>query len=147
MNLRQNAVMGRQFAGLALVAVALLAGCSKRNAEPAHSFAYVTNSGSNTVSVLDLGSMKVIATLPTGNNPTGVTASPTKDEIYVVNTDSGTVSVIDAVSNRIAGSISVGKTPYTISVTSDGKLGWVANAGSNTVTAIDLDAHRALRPV
>ena len=102
------------------------------------------NSGSNTVSVLELSTLKIVRTLSTGNNPSGVTASPTKDEVYVVNTDSGTVSVIDAAANQIAGNMNVGKTPYTISVTADGKTGWVANAGSNTVTALDLDAHSVI---
>ncbi len=83
-------------------------------------------------------------TLATGSNPTGVTASPTKDEVYVVNTDSGTVSVIDAASNRIAGNISVGRAAAHDFVTADGKTGWVANAGSNTATALDLDAHRVI---
>ncbi len=91
--------------------------------------------------------MKIVRTLATGNNPTGVTASPTKDEVYVVNTDSGTVSVIDAATNQIAGNMSVGRAPYTISVTADGKTGWVANAESNTVTALDLDAHRVIGQV
>ena len=136
---------GRRVAGLVLGALGMLAGCSKHNSEPAHTFAYITNSGSNSVSVLDLATLKIARTLSTGNNPTGVTASPTKDEVYVVNTDSGTVSVINSASNQVAGSISVGRSPYTISVTTDGKHGWVANAGSNTVTALDLDAHRVDR--
>ena len=99
--------MGRQLAGLALAAMALLAGCSKHDAESAHTFAYITNSGSNTVSVLGLSVLKIVRTLATGNNPSGVTASPTKDEVYVVNTDSGTVSFIDAAANQIAGNMNV----------------------------------------
>ncbi len=91
--------------------------------------------------------MKIARTLATGNNPTGVTASPTKDEVYVVNTDSGTVSVINAATNQVAGNITVGRKPYTISVTADGKTGWVANAESNTATALDLDAHRVIGQV
>ena len=104
-----KAVTGRQVAGLVLGAMAVLAGCSKNKSEPAHTFAYVTNSGSNSVSVLDLATMKVTRTLSTGDNPTGVTASPTKDEVYVVNTGSGTVSVIDTATNQVAGSIGVGR--------------------------------------
>ncbi len=115
------------FASAALAALALLTGCTPRSAEAPHSFAYVTNSGSNRVSVIDLGTLKVTASLATGNNPTGVTASPARDEVYVVNTDSATVTVIDATTNRIAGNIPVGRQPYYISVTEDGKRGWVAN--------------------
>ena len=131
------------FACAALAALVLLAGCTPRSAEPPHSFAYVTNSGSNRVTVIDLGTLKIAASLATGNNPTGVTASPARDEVYVVNTDSATVTVIDATTNRIAATIPVGRQPYYISVTEDGKRGWVANSGGNTVTALDLVSHRA----
>ena len=126
----------------------MLAGCSKHNSEPAHTFAYITNSGSNSVSVLDLATLKIVRTLATGNNPTGVTASPTKDEVYVVNTDSGTVSVIDTCKQPGRGQHQRGQEPLhhfrnqpTVSA------GWVANAGSNTVTALDLDAHRVIGQV
>jgi len=65
----------------ALAALVLLAGCTPRSAEPPHSFAYVTNSGSNRVTVIDLGTLKIAARWPRAQS-TGVTASPARDEVY-----------------------------------------------------------------
>ena len=111
MNMGRKAAVGRRLAGLALASLLVLAGCSKRNAEPPYTFAYITNSGSNTVSVLNLATMKIERVLATGINPSGVTANPAKNEVYVVNTDSGTVSIIDASRNQVTGSVAVGRMP------------------------------------
>ncbi len=48
-------------------------------------YAYVTNGGSGTVSVYDVVNVRVDRELPVGQNPTAVTASPTRNEVYVVN--------------------------------------------------------------
>ena len=39
-------------------------------------FAYVTNSGSNNVSVIDTATNTVVATVPVGENPWGVAVTP-----------------------------------------------------------------------
>src|ERR1035437_840298 len=50
-----------------------------------HELAFISNEGSNTVTVVDLRTFQVRRTVPVGKNPTGVTASPIRNEIYVVN--------------------------------------------------------------
>lgn len=107
-------------------------------------FAYVTNSGSNTVTVLDLVHLRQDRVLAVGANPSGVSANPTRNEIYVVNTDSGTISVIDAEKNRVAATIAVHRKPYFIDVDSTGRRAYVANSGSNNVSVIDLDKRRVI---
>jgi YVTN family beta-propeller protein len=42
-------------------------------------FAYVTNGGSNTVSVIDTAANKVVATVPVGFEPAGVAVAPDGD--------------------------------------------------------------------
>ncbi len=74
-------------------------------------FAYVSNGGSNTVTVLDLVYLRQDRTLQVGTNPTNLAANPVRNEIYVVNTQSGTVSVIDAEANRIVATIPVHRLP------------------------------------
>src|SRR5579883_3673764 len=54
-------------------------------------YAYVTNGGSNTVTVLDLVNLRLDRVLSVGTNPTGIAANSTRNEVYVVNTSSGTV--------------------------------------------------------
>lgn len=126
----------------------LLAGC-KRSHFPQYppdfrEYAYVTNSGSNNVTVLDLVNLRRDRVLAVGANPTGVAANPKRNEVYVVNTDSGTVSVIDATKNRVVATIAVGRKPWFIDVNRDGDRAYVANSGSNNVSVIDLNKRRQI---
>jgi YVTN family beta-propeller protein len=105
-------------------------------------FAYVSNGGANTVSVLDLVYLRLDRTLQVGANPTGLAVNPRRNEVYAVNTGSGTISVIDANRNAVAATIGVHSKPYAISVDASGRRAYVANAGSNTVSVIDLDRRR-----
>ena len=55
--------------------------------------AYVANSGSDTVSVID-ATATVSATITVGSGPAGVAITPDGSQAYVTNSDAGTVSVI-----------------------------------------------------
>jgi YVTN family beta-propeller protein len=110
-------------------------------------FAYVTNTGSDTVTVLDLVNLRQDRVLPVGSEPTGVTANPKKNEVYAVNTGSGTVTVIDATQNRVIATIPVHRKPYFINVNAAGDRAYVANSGSNNVSVIDLDKRREIRAI
>jgi YVTN family beta-propeller protein len=107
-------------------------------------FAYISNGGSNTVSVLDLVSLRQDRTLQVGLNPTNAVANPVRNEVYVVNTQSGTVSVLDAETNRVAATISVHRVPSSIAIDLTGHRAYVANLGSNTVSVLDLDRRREI---
>jgi YVTN family beta-propeller protein len=107
-------------------------------------FAYISNGGSNTVTVLDLVYLRQDRTLQVGANPTSLAANPVRNEIYVVNTQSGTISVIDAENNRIAVTISVHRLPTSIAVDPTGHRAYVVNSGSNTVSTLDLDRRREI---
>ena len=124
----------------------LLAGCNRfhfPDVPPGYrEFAYVSNGGSNTVSVLDLVYMRQDRTLQVGEQPTGMAVNPKRDEVYVVNTASGTVSVVDTSRNQVVATIPVHKLPYFIDVDPTGHRAYVANSGSNSVSVIDLDARR-----
>src|SRR6202795_2935687 len=64
-------------------------------------FAYVSNTGSANVSVIDTASNTVVATVSVGTNPAGVAANPTGTRVYVANQSSNTVSVIDTSTNSV----------------------------------------------
>lgn len=107
-------------------------------------YAYISNGGANTVSVLDLVFVRQDRTLEVGQGPTGLAVNPKRNEVYVVNTRSGSVSVIDAETNSVVATIPVRRQPYAISVAGDGRRGYVANAGSNSVSVLDLEGRREL---
>jgi len=139
---------------LSAATLALLAatGCSRHGfpsvPEGYREFAYITNGGSNTVSVLDLVYLRQDRTLQVGQNPSGIAANPRRDEVYAVNTQPGSprgsVSVIDAAENRVVATIPVRRQPYSIAISPDGARAYVPNSGSNSVSVLDLDRRREI---
>ena len=135
---------------LATVSLALLAlsGCRRHGfpdvPDGYREYAYISNGGSNTVTVLDLVTVRPDRTLQVGQNPSGLAVNPRLNEVYVVNThpaaQSGSVSVIDANTNRVAATIPVHRLPYMIAVDPTGHRAYVPNSGSNTVSVLDLDS-------
>jgi YVTN family beta-propeller protein len=110
-------------------------------------YAYVTNSASNTVTVLDIVNLRRDRELPVGDDPTGVAISLTRNEVYVVNSGSGTISVIDAEKNTVAATIPVHKKPWFIDVAQDGHRAYVANSASNNVSVLDLDTRKQIATI
>lgn len=85
-------------------------------------FAYIANQGtedspSNSVSVVDLASKEVTATIETGKGSHGVVTSPDNKRLYVTNMYDNTVSVIDTENNKVIETVNVGTTPNGISIT------------------------------
>jgi YVTN family beta-propeller protein len=109
-------------------------------------YAYVTNGGSGTVTVLDVVDVRLERELPVGQNPVVVAASPTRNEVYVVNsgaaTGMGSISVINAENNTVAATIPLHRQPVSIDIDADGKLAYVANSGSNSISVVDLKSRR-----
>jgi len=105
-------------------------------ADPARTFAYVTNSTDGTVSKIDLSNYNVAATITVGSNPLGIVVTPDGTSIYVVNNSSGTVSVIRAADNTIIVTVPVGISPFGIAVNPAGTFVYVANSGDNSVSII-----------
>ncbi len=138
-----------------LLAVLALGGCKRRDFPQYppnyREYAYVTNGGSNTVTVLDVVNVRLDRELPVGVNPMAVAASPTLNEVYVVNSGApggaGSVSVIDAENNSVVGNIQVHRRPVSIDLDTAGERAYVANAGSNTISVIDLKARREIAAI
>jgi len=114
-------------------------------------YAYVTNEGSSTVTVLDVVNVRLDRELPVALNPVAVAASPTRNEVYVLSAGTpggqGSISVIDCEHNAVVATIGVGRDPDSIDVDAKGKLAYVANRGSNSVSVVDLEARRAVAQI
>jgi YVTN family beta-propeller protein len=85
---------------------------------------YVTNTGSNNVSVIDTASNMVIATVAVGSSPVGVSFTPDGARAYVANFNSGNVSVIDTATNTVVATIPAGVSPasFGLFITGPGSL-------------------------
>ena len=115
------------FAAAALALPALAAGPK----------AYVGNFKDNSVSVIDIGTATVVATVPVAAGPHGMSAAPDGRTVYVSGDGSSEVSVIDTATDRVARKIEVGKTPHGLAMTPDGKLLLVGVYGEDRVAFVD----------
>lgn len=109
--------------------------------------AFVTNAEDDTLSVIDLASRKVTATVATGDYPHGQRLSPDGREIMVANVQSGTVSVIDTETLKEVASIPVGITPVQVGFTPDGSLVYVSLRDANQVAVVDVKARKLIATV
>ncbi|HEY6448726.1 MAG TPA: YncE family protein [Acidobacteriaceae bacterium] len=140
--------MARALRAGMLVAPLLLSGCFRRHfpryPSDFRQYAWITDGGSNAVSVVDLVNMQPAGTIAVGADPTAIAANPQQDEVYVANTGSASVSVIDAKTNRVAATIPVHRAPDALDVDEQGERAYVANAGSNNVSVVDLKIWREI---
>jgi YVTN family beta-propeller protein len=100
--------------------------------------AYVTNrGGAGGVAVLDLGSGRVVKTIPTGFHAQGITTNSAGTAIYAVNSDGNNVSQIDPSSDQVVATIRVEGGPVTGAVSPNGGHLYVTNYTSGTVSVIN----------
>jgi len=135
------------------LAITAFVACLLTSAQSLAQNAYITNSGDNTVSVINTATNTVIATIPVGDEPFGVAATHDGSRVYTRNGD-GTVSVIDTATNTVTATIPVPPnagpaTDVGVAVSPDGSKVYVAtsailgatgaisviDAATNTVTA------------
>jgi len=79
---------------LLLISVLTIAGLDTATAQ-AQTRAYVTDHLDNTISVIDIATNTVVATIPVGLGPFAVAITPDGTRAYVSNDFDNTVSVID----------------------------------------------------
>lgn len=100
--------------------------------------AYVTNTDSNDISVVDLTENTEVGRIPIGGSPRGGMAIDKKGVYgYVSNCAGNTISVIDLANNREVTRVTVGISPRGVALTPDSSLLFVSNSGSADISVID----------
>jgi phospholipase C len=104
-------------------------------ATPDGSEVWVTESGGNTVSVIDTSTNKITSTVVVGVYPQGIAITPDGKTAYVANTGpntgpggSRTLTKVDVASKASGGNIEVGDAPKGVAITPDGTTVAVACA-------------------
>lgn len=116
-----------------------------------HDRVYAADQTSNTVSVIDPSSNKLLGVIRLGDPIPGALSplyrgellvhglgySPDARTLAVVSVGSNSVTLIDAATNRIKGKVYVGRSPHEAFFTPDGKELWVTVRGEDYVAIID----------
>ncbi len=116
-----------------------------------HDRVYAADQTSNTVSVIDpssnklLGVIRLGAPVPGSLSPLyrgqllvhGLGYSPDSKTLAVVSVGSNSVTLIDTATNKIRGTVYLGRSPHEAFFTPDGKELWVTVRGEDYVSVID----------
>src|SRR5271169_3698630 len=116
-----------------------------------HDRVYAADQTSNTVSVIDPSSNKLLGVMRLGDPVPGAIQplyigqllvhglgySPDAKTLAVVSIASNSVTLIDTATNRIKGVVYVGRSPHEAFFTPDGRELWVTVRGENYVSVID----------
>lgn len=108
---------------------------------------YVCNSGDDTVSVISLSTLSVVANIAVGDGPEFVIVTPDGTKAYVANHLGNTISVIRTSTDSVIATIPVGTEPKQIAVSRDSQRVYVANRGSSTISIIDTASDTVLANV
>ena len=110
--------------------------------------AFVPNYADGTLSIIDLDTLKVSATLPVGPNPRRIACNEATHRLYLVNaTTPGTVTVVDAKANAVIATIPVGNDPRTLGANFFIDEIYVSNYDSDTVSIVSTANHAVLATV
>lgn len=104
---------------------------------------YVTNSGSNNITVFDKKSGQAVAVMATGRNPAGMALDQKLRRAYVALPAEDMIEFIDVTAGDITDRLRLrtGDRPQELALTPDGKILLAANTGPNTISFIDSISH------
>jgi YVTN family beta-propeller protein len=126
-----------------------------------HDRVYTADQTSNTVSVIDPSSNKLLGVIRLGDPVPGALSplykgellvhglgySPDSRTLAVVSVGSNSVTLIDTATNKIKGKVYVGRAPHEPFFTPDGRELWVTVRGENYVSLIDPEQMREIRRI
>jgi len=103
---------------------------------------YVSNIGSDSVSVIDLDTETVTATFSVGGDPEGIAVHEDTGDIYVANQGDDSLSIYDDESYEKKFELALGNNPIRVVVSPDGQYVLVPNRLSDDLSIIDATMER-----
>lgn len=139
---------GYLFAG-GLIVWGLLTGCQAMKPPPKPpeltTKVYIANESSNSVTVVDGNTFKVLGEIDTLNYAThDLSLARNGKQLWATNLASGRVSVIDTEAMETIASIYTGTRAHVVTLTNNNKHAWVANIGDDTISIVDTGIYRIL---
>ena len=129
---------------LSLIVVAVVAGSA---APAAAAMLFITNTKSDSVSVIDTNTLEVTATIPVGKGkPNRIVLHPDGKTAWVVYDKSHDLGVVDADTLKLVKRVRIGGNPYNLNFTPDGRhllvLDWSSEVSNDEIIFYDLQADK-----
>jgi YVTN family beta-propeller protein len=121
--------------GIALLSAALLAEAASQGG--ARMLLYVDNSLGDDISVIDLGTLKVIDTIKVGNQPHALCAPADGRRLFTTIESENNLKIIDTATGRVADTIAVTGKPNECAATPDGRYVGVPIRDGDSVDVVD----------
>jgi YVTN family beta-propeller protein len=105
---------------------------------------FSTNGRDNSMSIVDLGTLKTVAKVATGENPDAMLYEPGRREVYAFNGRGQSATVIDAQTGRPVATIPLGGKPEFCAADSAAGRVYCNIEDTNEVAAIDTATHQVV---
>ena len=99
-------------------------------------FGYISDGGADAVVVFDCKSLAIVATIPAGTNPDGITFEPVTRTVWAFNGRSNNVTVIDTASRSVVSTIALPGKPEFPQPDGQGHV-FVNIENKNSIVALD----------
>jgi len=103
----------------------------------AHTFLYVACGDDDVIDVIDVATLQVVDSIPTGPSPEVFVFSPDETQIFVSNEEDSTMEMIDVASKTVIDRVATGAEPEGVINSVDGKYVFVTSEVADMVHVID----------
>jgi len=110
---------------------------------------YVVNKNGDTISIVNVRTLAVEHTIPTGRNPHELAVTPDGSKIYTGNVAENTVSVIDLKTNKESRKITTPdfNSPHGVAFTPDSRRAVVTSERAKKIVVIDVTNDQVIRAI
>jgi YVTN family beta-propeller protein len=108
-------------------------------------FAFVSNTAQNTVSIVDIGTLKKIKDIATGVAPVSLAYSSKAGVVYAANQGDGTITAIDYARHLVVATIKAAPGVNQVRVSPDGRFVFAINPDKNEAYIIDSASNQLLQ--
>lgn len=112
---------------------------------PDDRFAFVTNQGDGTLSVVDIRTLERIKQIDIGSRPVSIAYSPAGRAAYVVNQADGTIAAVDGERLEVIARIQAEPGLGQIKMAPGGRLAFVVNTEKDVVHILDASVNRIIQ--
>jgi YVTN family beta-propeller protein len=131
------------------VAAKILTGAGKHDIVISNDnrFAFVSNSESGTVSVIDIRKLEKLRDVKVGPQPVSLALSELSKAVYVTSQDDGTITVIEEQDHQVLATMKTKPGALSIRFAPGGRFGFVVNTKQSAVHIFDAASNRMLHEV